>query len=56
MLMFKENGVSREYTTEEEWLEDIFYKSNSESSKINAMAVRKEEPDYHRESHDVLGT
>jgi site-specific recombinase XerD len=37
MLMVKELGVSREYTTEEEWLEDIFYRSNSYGSKTNAQ-------------------
>ena len=37
MLMSKQKGVSREYTTEKEWLEDIFYRSNSQSSQKNAI-------------------
>jgi hypothetical protein len=37
MLRFKEKGVSREYATENEWLEDIFYRSNSYGSKTNAQ-------------------
>jgi len=39
--MFKENGVSREYTTEAEWLEDIFYKSNSQATLINSKTALK---------------
>ena len=41
MLMFKEKGVSREYATENEWLEDIFYRSNSNASLVNATVVLK---------------
>jgi hypothetical protein len=41
MLMFKEKGVSREYATENEWLEDIFYRSNSNASLVNATMVLK---------------
>jgi len=37
MLMFKVNDVSRESTTENEWLEDIFYRSNRYGSKTNAQ-------------------
>jgi hypothetical protein len=37
--MFKEIGVSREITTEKEWLEDIFYRSNSPSSQKNAVVA-----------------
>mgnify|MGYP000308654029 FL=1 len=37
MLMFKVNDVSRESTTENEWLEDIFYRSNIYGSKTNAQ-------------------
>lgn len=37
--MFKEIGVSREITTEKEWLEDIFYRSNSPSSQKNAIVA-----------------
>jgi integrase len=41
MLMEQENGVSQERPTESEWLEDIFYRSNSHGSKTSAsIALR----------------
>jgi len=39
--MNQEIPLTREHTTEKEWLEDIFYRSNSQSSKTNAIVAMR---------------
>jgi len=39
MLMTKETPLKREYTTEEDWLEEIFERSNSEPSRNSAKSA-----------------
>ena len=39
MLMKKITSLKREYMTEEEWLEEIFERSNSEPSRVTAKVA-----------------